>query len=207
MSDKFRTLNEIFEVDSRNTHWIKVDKTGFEKPYDLADWYATVDSIRLLECVPEEIQVQFDTVKNTLLYSWFTYRFLSVAELYSYVVLENALRIKLGHENNQRIMLRELLKEAVSKGLLNDSGFHVLKIMTKVLHEEQRGDETIKIVEQVAVPEEELRQSIKYCEILCECIPALRNTLAHGKVFLHLGVLMPVKVHSEIINMLFQNKK
>jgi hypothetical protein len=207
MSDKLKGLDEIFEVDSRNTYWVKVDKTGLEKPYTLADWYADIDSIKLLDYVPEEIQVQFDTVKNTLLYSWFAYRLLSVAELYSYIVLENALRIKLGHENNEKMMLKKLLKEAIDKGLLDDSGFHVSKIRPKVLHEEKRGDEIIRIVEHITIPEEELRKSIKYCEILCENIPALRNILAHGKVSLHPSVLMLVTVHSEIINMLFRGKK
>jgi len=46
----------------------------------------------LNDTVPEKIREHFETTKNLLLYSWFVYRFIPVAEFHAATTLEYALK-------------------------------------------------------------------------------------------------------------------
>jgi hypothetical protein len=204
MEQLYKSLERIFETDSINRNWAKTLPDGSHEEYKLEDWYEDIAIIRLSEKVPETIQEQFDTAKNVLLYSWFSYRLRMVALLYSFSVVEHALRERLGYKRNDRTGLKWLLTEAIGKGFLNDSGFHVPKIKTTIVKEERCNDKIIQEIRYSQIPEEDLKQSVEYLEGLCQAVPRLRNSLAHGNICLFPNVLTPIIVHSEIINMLFQ---
>ncbi|MFH1718383.1 MAG: hypothetical protein ABIF19_13600 [Planctomycetota bacterium] len=203
MEQLFKSLGKIFETDFINRCWIKTFPDGRQEEYTLEDWHAEVAMARLNRQVPEQIQEQFETAKNVLLYSWFSYRLRMVALLYSFSVVENALRERLGYKRNDRRGLKRLLTEAIERRFLNDSGFHIPKVKATVVWEERRNDGIVKKIEYSHIPEEDLKQSVEYIEGLCQAIPRLRNSLAHGKNCLFPEVLTPIIVHSEIINMLF----
>jgi len=204
MAKLFKSLGKIFETDSINKCWVKKSSNGVQEEYSLEDWYSDISVIKLSGQVPEGIQEQFDTAKNVLVYSWFSYRLRMVALLYSFSVVENALRKRLGYTRNEHKGLKRLLSEAVDRGYLNDSGFHVPKIKATVISEQRQGDTVLREITYSTIPEEELKQSSKYIECLCEAIPHLRNTLAHGNICIFPEVLTPIIVNSEIINMLFE---
>lgn len=207
MEQLFKSLRKIFETDSINRFWVKILPDGNQEEYTLDDWYSDIALIRLSGQVPEKIQEQFDTAKNVLLYSWFSYRLRMVALLYSFSVVENALRERLGYNKNKYRGLKRLLTEAIERGFLNDSGFHIPKVKETVVREEKRNDGILQEIEYSHIPEEDLRQSIKYIEGLCQAIPRLRNSLAHGNICIFPEVLTPIIVHSEIINMLFEKER
>jgi len=200
----FKSLGKIFETDSINKLWVKRYPDGAQEEYSLEDWHSDIREIKLSEQVPEDVQKQFDMAKNVLLYSWFSYRLRMVALLYSFSVLENALRERLGYTRNDRKGLKRLLREAIDCGYLNDSGFHVPKIKVTVTSEQQQGNAVLREMTYSTIPEEELKQSTKYIEGLCEVIPNLRNTFAHGENCVFPEVLTPIIVNSEIINMIFE---
>ncbi|MBK1877970.1 hypothetical protein [Pelagicoccus mobilis] len=54
-----------------------------------------IDQFKLIDTVPEKVQVQFETAKNLYLYAWFVYRFYPVAERQALSTLEMGLREKL----------------------------------------------------------------------------------------------------------------
>jgi len=207
MEKLFKCLGKLFETDSINTCWVKTFPDGSHQEYTLEDWYAEIALIRLSRQVPERIQEQFDTARNVLLYSWFSYRLRMVALLYSFSVVEGALRERLGRNDDKHVGLNGLLTEAIKRGFLNDSGFHVPKVKATVVREERRDDGILQEIEYSQIPEEDLRQSVEYIEGLCQAIPHLRNRLAHGNFYLFPEVLTPITVHSEIINMLFEKER
>lgn len=206
METIFKPYDQIFETHEINKCWLKTLPNGSTEKYSLEDWYSEISSIRLSDYVPEEIHQQFDTAKCTLLYSWFSYRLRMVALLYSFSVVENALRNCLGYERNERKGLKLLLTEAIGNGYLNDSGFHIPKSKETVVWEKRCGDEVLKEIEYSKIPEEDLKKSVEYIKGLCHAIPRLRNRLAHGNFCLFPDVLTPIIVNSEIINMLFKER-
>jgi hypothetical protein len=207
MEQLFKSLGQIFETDSINRNWVKTLPDGSHDEYKLEDWYKDIAIIRLSKKVPEKIQEQFDTTKIVLLYSWFSYRLRMVALLYSFSVVENALRERLGHNRNEHRGLKRLLTEAINRGFLNDSGFHIPKIKTTIVREKRHNDKILQEIKYSHIPEEDLKQSVEYLEGLCHAIPHLRNSLAHGNICLFPEVLTPIIVNSEIINMLFEKEE
>jgi hypothetical protein len=207
MEKLFKSLGKIFETDGINRCLVKTFPDGHQEECTLEDWYAEIALIRLSGQVPERIQEQFDTARNVLLYSWFSDRLRMAALLYSFSVVEGALRERLGYNDNKYIGMKGLLTEAIDRGFLNDSGFHIPNVKATVVREERRNDGILQEIEYSHIPEEDLRQSVEYIEGLCQRIPRLRNSLAHGKISLFPEVLTPITVHSEIINMLFEKER
>jgi hypothetical protein len=206
MEDLFKKRDGVFDTDYVNTCWVKKLANGTEAPAVFDDWYADVSAIRLSESVPEKIREQFDTARNTLLYSWFSYRLRMVGLLYSYAVVENALREKLQVTNERGPGLNTLLRKAVADGFLNDSGFCVARARRQESFR-QEGDQFVSEVTYNPRPLSDLKLSTRYVAQLCESIPHLRNSLAHGEPSLFVDVLTPMIVHAEIINMLFEPRE
>ena len=128
--DRLKPLLHVSTPDPRNTLYVKVDlASGAVSPMGLADHHATICACILHEGVPEEIAVQFETVKNIYLYSWFVYRFFTVAEHHAYACLELALRERLKNEiaagkiGSKRPGLRRLLSFAADHHLIKNEGF------------------------------------------------------------------------------------
>ncbi len=203
MDELFKQRDDLFEPDYINIHWLKRPADGTQEPVVFDDWYAHISLIRLSESVPREIREQFDTARNTLLYSWFSYRLRTVGLLYSYTVVENALRERLQVKSKRGPGLGALLRKAVANGLLNDSGFCVPRAGRHQSFKHE-GDHLICEVTYDPPPLSDLRHRTTYVTQLCESIPRLRNSLAHGEPELFCDVLTPLMVHAALINMLFE---
>lgn len=198
-----KTLENLFEVAPLNRMRQVIDANGAVRPSQLEDWYKSVNSIVLGEAVPEAVSRYFDAAKNVLLYSWFAYEMVPAAELYSYAILEKALKIRLKREDN-RIGLKKLLKMAVEQRLVNDSGFHIPRNQVRQNMFFEEGELKIEYMQR---SEEELKLCTEYAEMLCESVPSLRNYYAHGAAGFGPYGLMTLRINAEIINMLFEGEK
>ncbi len=185
----------------QNSYWLILQEDSTSRPWDLDDWYKSVSDIRLDDTVPERVKHYFDVAKNILLYSWFSYEMMPSAELFSYTMVEKALRIKYDCENSHRPTFSTLLRRAVDEGLLNDSGFHIPRNSVK-RNICFKNDELV--VECDKKTHEELKACQDYIKPICNLVPMARNLLAHGKTYLHPGGQQTLKINSEIINMLFK---
>lgn len=122
--EQLKTLEEISQPDSRNLNYVIVDpETGEHRRYSLQDAHAAIREIELAEEVPDDIRDHFQTARHLLLYSWFVYRFVSVAQMQAFASLEYALRVRLGYRDQQRPYLTQLLEEAVRQGAFRDDKF------------------------------------------------------------------------------------
>jgi hypothetical protein len=193
IADTLKMFDEVLESDSRwGAFVLRNRETGAIRNLTLRDRYSDIEAITLATAVPEAIREHFDTARNLLLYSWFVYRFIPVAELHAFSTVEYALRIKSGRPNS---MLKELFKLAIEKKWIKDSGFHYYNVT-----EEAASDD-----ESVAT-NPDINDAQKYCKILLDSFPYLRNELAHGSNMLHPGGLTTLAICADLINQLFDSE-
>jgi hypothetical protein len=88
-ADKFKVLAEVFEPDTRIKFWSEGET---RKSFD--HFYAAISKIELNDYVERDVLRQFETAKNVLLYSYFSYSMSSVAILQGYASLEKAIKLK-----------------------------------------------------------------------------------------------------------------
>jgi hypothetical protein len=85
-------------------------------------------SLELPEYVPETVRRYHDAIRNTYVYSYFSYDLLTLAAAQTFPCLEFALRLRIGHQFEGRltrkgkpkppVMLAELLEAAKAQGLI-----------------------------------------------------------------------------------------
>ncbi len=189
--EKLKKLEEMLEPDERQKHFAVINREdGESRPLALDDIYHSAASIKLHDGVPEEIRSHFATAQNLLVYSWFFYPFNVTAEFLAFVTLERALRNRF--KSKKETPLKELVKRAVTEGLVRDEGFSHIQDRVELDSPFDEGFETFP------------QQVKKYVDILTESIPSLRNELAHGSPMLHPGGGFSVRLCAEFINQLFR---
>ena len=194
--EKFKAIDEVIQPDVRQQFWTKVTETGFRK-IAFEDYYRAAESITLHEGVPEDIKTHFQTARHLIVYAWFYYRFHSTAELLAYISAEYALRLKAGKPTWG---LKRLLTEAVEKKWITDKGF-------SVVHKRRERAMRLQLEEGAPPPPPEDEEVQRYCNVLVETLPYLRNQLAHGANTLSLNSgVRTLKTCAELINQLFDKK-
>lgn len=197
-SDLLRTPENICEPDPRQKHFLT-----FDRQITLLDYYADISEIKLNEHVPDEVRIHFETAKNLALYSWFVYRFAPVAELQAYSSVEFALKEKAKQCNKYRKKhrLQSLLILAIKEEWIKDKNFPSYMRIEKA-----RSEYMTQMYEfsGIAPYQQEKENLQKYCRIICESFPYLRNTLAHGSPSLHGNAERALVICGELINQLFK---
>jgi len=200
--DILKSIDKICEPDSRQKNFVILD-TGTKKwrQRTLQDHYTEINDIKLDSNVPEKIRIHFDTARNLLLYSWFAYRLIQVAELHAYASVEFALREKTGEKKGG---LKRLISLAIKEGWISDSGFR--------LHHQRIRDQlnNYKYIydnkKRAALPND-IDGNQKYCRVLAEALPYLRNELAHGSPMLSPGGYAQLAICADLINQLFKKEE
>src|SRR5258708_1152361 len=113
--ERLRPPERVSEPDPRTLDFVTWDSTGKFRTFEVRDYYASASRLVLNKNVPERVAIQFETVKNLYLYSWFIYRFFPVAEHQALACLELALRMRYQPKRKRWRGLKELLKHAVNQ--------------------------------------------------------------------------------------------
>jgi hypothetical protein len=200
--EELKPLEQINEPDSRQTRWIiRNEVTGAVRKLTLSEHHSAISRITLRDAVPEDLRDHFVTAKNLLLYSWYVYRFIAVAELHAYATLEFALRRRLGFDNDERPpTLHSLFGMAVAQGLLTDEDFAEL-----------RQDPDRPIITGNSFVDGNLWTNggladRQHVHVLHQLLPKLRNLLAHGSSSIWPGGLPTLWVIATAINSLFRER-
>lgn len=191
-----KALNEIFAPDSRNLLYVKIQKGRAER-IELKDRYNLISQIVLIPSVPDKVKNYFEVLKNVCVYGWFYYPLYTTAYGLSLMGIEMALRERFIKEDPHRKWpFKELLKRAVKIGLIKASRFSHIKV---------QWEESKKLEKQTGGLFRALPESEKYCEVLIETIPSLRNAFAHPtELLLSPGqAIFGIKIAVELINQLF----
>lgn len=191
MPKTLKPFDQILEADSIwQAFVLRNRETGETRKITLRDRYSAVEAITLSSMVPESIREHFDVARNLLLYSWFEYHFMPVAEMHAFSSVEYAIRVK---SDKPMLMLRQGLELAIRENWIKDSGF----LHYRVGQEEFDADEP-------ATKNPDVYDVQAYCKILLDSLPYLRNTLAHGNTMLHPGGHRTVAICADLINQLFE---
>jgi hypothetical protein len=190
--ESLKEYSEIFEPDPRQEAFMLLNEaTGQMRRVALKDYHDEAKALELNVGVPEKVRYHFENARNLLVYSWFHYPFNSLAQFHAYIAVEAALRIKAGKPKGK---FKTLLQEAIKNNWITDEGFTFgrARKATQPVHP--------LIFNGAAMPD-----TRSYCEVLMQSIPRLRNTFAHGEVFLHNSGAASMLICAELINQLFQN--
>lgn len=192
--EALKRLEEIGQPDSRYVGYSLVNKvTGAKRPYTIKEHHDSVNSIALTDKVPEDIQEHFETGRNLLLYSWYVYPFIAVAQLHFSICLEAALRQRLGIERTNDGPgpgLKRLIEAARSEGVLD--GIDLGKF-----------DGALSFVP--SMPDETKEEWLFGRAI--EIVRFFRNNLAHGKVLLYPDGGFVQTMTAVIVNHLYAGSK
>ena len=176
MVEQLKPAHELTEPDPRRLGWaIRNNETGAVRQLTLDEHYVAVERLALSVPTTDQIETQYNTARNVLLYSWFVYRFTTVAELQAYATLEYALRWKLGCLDDERPpTLAPLLRRAAQRGLVVDGQLAHLRGCVPPVYT-GNGFVDANIDPQVVAGK-------GHVALLCEVLPKLRNQLAHGSI-------------------------
>jgi hypothetical protein len=205
--DALRSPELAFRPDPRSVRITVVNhETGNSRPRDLSDIHARLVGLVLHDAVPIDVRIHFETAKNLLLYSWFCYRFLQVAELHALGTLEMAFRrlYEIDDHADDAPGLAFLLRRALQEGRVRNEGVrHVERVMTTPQEpiQQARVDEDGVHAGGVLAPE--VPDMSGYAEMLAKELPRHRNTLAHGSGLLHWGAYLTLELCCDIVNQLF----
>ena len=197
-----KTRHEIFE---RDPWW---DAFGAPLPNgeilrrSLDDHYSAIEAIRLAPTVPEDVRQPFETARNLYLYAYLVNQFLMVAELQVRVSVEFALRERAKQEKmsvRKNAGLAYLLGMAIRRRWILDDGFARFQMNEEIRrHNREVWPEVFE-----DLPEPLRNDSQRYCKILAESFPKIRNVLAHGSNMLYSTVLGSFEIAADLINQLF----
>lgn len=134
-AEKLRTLESLAFPDPREAGFGRgiADQNclSAENQKHLVKRIQIIDQFKLIDAVPEKIQVQFETAKNLFLYAWFVYRFYPVAERQALSTLEMGLREKLDPQ------IPPYDKTKGSSNYRNRSGHLTLAPLLRYVHDEK----------------------------------------------------------------------
>ncbi len=190
-ADEFKPIGEISLPDPRQENFAHLASNGICK-VTLEGYYSTLEKLTLNISVPADVRVSYDTAKNLLLYSWFVYRFRTLAEFQAYATLEYALRMKIGLKETQKGWgLGRCFEHALKNGWFKDNGIRQYNRLVDSW-KEQWGSEPIG-----NLPADQWVRRLK------DSFPPLRNTIAHGRPYLGGGSLLVLEICADLINQLY----
>jgi len=225
--EHLRHPDNVCEPDVRNKLFVRYDpEQKAWRRLELKDQHEAIASIQLHDTVPENVKIQFETIRNLYLYAWFVYRFYPVCEHMAFCCLEYALREKFGIiveqdsqyvKKGKKATFRPLLRYAIEKGYLKNEGFkiwqqHAQQRSLGRLGWEKMQEMNAKGLSEISYDESEAAiteddMSWDYLSVLLESLPTRRNHYAHGSSSLHNTVLNSVRIVAEVINQLYPAEK
>lgn len=177
----FRKLDEITNPD------IRLIAANIDESKYLISFYSKISDIKLSASVPRDVYINFETAKNTLLYSYYCYRLTMPAMIFSLAVLEQAIALKahaVGFKFSPHCGLKRKLKTGIRQRWLDVSKLSRISGWTMT------PDEWTNYIDNAFIP----------------WFVELRNDLAHCPSLLDfpINIWAHMKDISELINQLFE---
>lgn len=218
-TDELRTPINMATSDKRN-HYFNV--TSPEILYDAIAQYP------LNSNVPEHVVAQYETARNLYLYAFNVYRFYNVAQQQLYSVLELAIKDGIGEEKLKEFItskttkrkrpqpgLRIYMRYIKEYEVIVNSDFPRWHQRNRIAAENAYREKITKLMDEQGleeyiwddskIDESQFDEDWDYTEMLCDVIPEIRNSFAHGSKSLYNDVLGFFEDISIIINSIYQD--
>ena len=196
--EKMKALEDIMLADIRSTSFVHFDDKGTLRKVTLSDHFESVSNITLDQTVPENVVDHFQTAKNVLLYSWYVYRFIPVAELYAIISLEYALKIK------TKMLIpgfRNMMEYAITRGWWKKENFSRWQHINSMNEIRRKDNEELENAIGRKIPFNEYKYD--FMGRLPGYFEYRRNDYAHGTGTLAPGGHQILAECAEAINQLF----
>ena len=218
-TDELRTPINMASSDIRNHYW---GITSSELLYD------GVAQFPLNSNVPKGIVAQYDTARNLYLYAYNVYRFYNIAQQQLYSVLELAIKEGVGEEKLKAFIaskttkkrrpqpgLRIYMQYLKENEVIANNDFSRWHERNRIAAKNAYHEKVHKIMDEQNLKEYQMDYSEidesqfdvdwDYVHMLCEVIPGLRNSFAHGSKDLNNNVLGFFEDISIIINKIYSS--
>lgn len=216
-TDELRTPINMTTSDKRN-HYYNI--TSPEILYDAIAQYS------LNSNVPEHVVAQYETARNLYMYAFNVYRFYNVAQQQLYSVLELAIKDGIAEEKLKEFIaskttkrrrpqpgLRIYMRYLKEHEVIVNSDFPKWHQRNRMAAENAYREKVAKLMREQGLKEytwddsdiDETLYDVKwdYTEVLCDVIPKLRNSFAHGSKELYIDVLGFFEDISIIVNKIY----
>lgn len=233
-SDLLKEVHEILEPDERSHFFARHNPiTNQPESLTLKDIHVSISEYAMHAGVPIRIREAFDVARNLYLYSWFVYRFRTVAEAHALSTLEYALREFIGKENiekykkerketelkstgkklNLRNGLRLYIEYCRDHKLIKNENFTgwrripILRLEQQYqmqIFEKMRAEGVTEI--RYEMPKFHIaddQNTFDYINHLVEHTHVIRNMHAHGNSMVYPTVLHTFEMVSEFVNQLY----
>ena len=184
--------------------------TGNTRKNTFEDAYQAISQIKLNSCVPEDVNLSFETAKNLFLYGWYIYRFYAIADHQVLNCLEFGLRKRFENEfPNKRAGLKVYLNHAINCGLVKSEGFRNWRDQSRDKIEEEQiiktSDEPIRNIEAkyLDLDYEQDKAKWDYLSFLLKIRPRDKKLFAHDPSKAHSPSVLRFVIVSEILNQIF----
>ena len=194
-----RPIEAMSLPDPRWEGFGRINENGKFEPITVERYAGPIQEINLNPEVPESVLIHFETAKNLALYAWNVYRFTPVAELYSYISIELALRDVTGEKKRP---FRKLLKQAIEENVLSNEKFSQWKRVSS--RREFQYKESVELAEELGLNPPEPPEYWDYLAIIEESIPYFRNDYAHGSADISPWPYRALEDSAELINQLYE---
>lgn len=209
--DGFKPLAEVMLPDVRHRWLVRLQSDGMVRNVGLEDLHKRMGQLILNSTVPEDVCTGFDTARNLFLYSWFVYRFRTVAEIQAYATLDFALGQRIEIEKAGQIQgLGRRFALAIQKGWFRAE---MIRPFQRAAERRKDYDETYgrPLREYLASQgvtlnkneKTEAEHAFEYLAHLKKGLPMLRNSVAHGEPMLVGGTVITLEICCDLINQLF----
>jgi hypothetical protein len=190
MGDDFRSLAHVQSPDPRHNAFLR---KGIET------YHAQLNGLILNPSVPADVRVGFDTARNLLLYSFYVYRFSTVARFQAYAVLENAIKLRARNEPSEKFRgLRQCIEYALKNKWFRDDGVRQYLRLAKI-----RDDSSYLFMDEDAPRPMVSQAPDVWIQRIKESFPGIRNGIAHGTPLLLGGDFTVLEMCCDLVNQLF----
>lgn len=172
-------------------------RSGQVWPMDLKTIHSGLATASLDPAVPADVREQFEIARNLALYSWFVYEFSAVAQMWSLLTLEMALRRRFNAPSGSSApSLTALLRRASEEGIFTDEDLRGSGLPAPLAREEQR---ELSKTGRLESPLTGLERALDF-------LAWFRNELGHGNRLLGADVGPYIHTMARLCNRLFSTE-
>jgi hypothetical protein len=189
--ETLKPLDQLTAPDGRHRAFARMDESapGFRRPLALEDQYSKVAELELADTVPESVRSAFAVARMLWIHGWFYWPFYTLAGFHAYLCLDMALAMKIITVDGitdpgwRTPSLSNMFDRALRERWIQDEGIAHAKRFRDQAREQYDSLPEEWRSQMAPDPWADLDQ--RYCQILGETIPSLRNTMAHPKQYWH----------------------
>ncbi len=193
--ENLKDLDKLTEPDPRHDVFVVLERPSQEGTPELrtrqlteADQHKNMAALELSDSVPETVRSAFAVTRNLWLYGWFCWPFYTLADFHAILCLDLALAVRIAREEGRTDPpswtppLQKMLDRAIRSNWITDEGIAHAK---RLREQWKRMREGLPEGWFGGAPDPLEESNQRYCRILLDTLPKMRDEFAHPKHYWH----------------------